>query len=175
MKKIIKNDKKITSRNYYMVLIVSIIAVVLTLYIRSFIINYQNNVNSTSIFEKNDIKSITLNDLDYIIPETNEAIIYVSYTGDKKISTMENKLYKEIKKKKLQEKVIYLNITNNLKGNEYSVILKEKLKAVKEKINTAPMLIYIKDGECIDAMSSELKLIDYKVLDKLIEEYNITN
>ena len=37
------------------------------------------------------------------------------------------------------------------------------------------MLIYIKDGKCIDAMSSELKQIDYKVFDKLVEEYNITD
>ena len=175
MKKILKNDKKITSRNYYMVLIVSIIVIVLTLYVRSFIINYQNNVNNTSIFKKNNIKSITINDLDYIIPETDEAIIYVRYTGDRKVTAMESKLYKEIKKKKLEEKIIYLNITDNLEGNEYTVLLKEKLKDVKEKINTPPMLIYIKDGKCIDAMSSELKQIDYKVFDKLVEEYNITD
>ena len=35
------------------------------------------------------------------------------------------------------------------------------------------MLIYIEDGEAKEAMCSELRLIDYNVLNKLVDKYEI--
>lgn len=174
MKKPLKNNKEVNDRNYYIVLVIAILTVAITLYIRSFIINYQNNIKNKSVFE-NNIQSIKINDLDYLIPETEEAIIYVSYTGNAEVTSMESKLYKRIKKRSLEEKVLYLDITDNLDANEYIVILKEKLPDIKDKINSSPLLIYIKDGKAVDAMSSELKMIDYKIFDKLVDEYDIDN
>ena len=51
--------------------------------------------------------------------------------------------------------------------------MKEKFPEIEEQITNAPLLIYIKDGVAVEAMSSELKLIDYVVLNKLIEKYEI--
>ena len=48
-----KNNRKITSRNYFIVIIVSILTIALVLYIRSFIITYRANISSVSIFIDN--------------------------------------------------------------------------------------------------------------------------
>ncbi len=167
-----KNDRKVTTRNYFIVLIVSIILIALTLYVRSFIISYRVNVSSVSIF-KDNVQSINLNDLDYMIPETGEAILFISYTGNIKVNSMENTLYKKIQNENIKEKVIYLDITEYMEDLGYINILKEKFPDVSDEINTAPIFIYIKDGKAIEAMSSELKLIDYKVFNKLLEKYEI--
>lgn len=173
-KKIIieKNDRKVTTRNYFIVLIVSVILIALTLYIRSFIISYRNNIASVSIF-KDNVQSINLNDLDYMIPETGEAIMLVSYTGNIKVNSMEKALYKKIENENIKEKVIYLDITDYMDDIEYINILREKFPDISSEINTAPLLIYIKEGKAVEAMSSELKLIDYKVFNKLLEKYEI--
>lgn len=170
--KLEKNNKKVTFKNYFTVIIVVILTVVLALYIRTFIVNYRENISSVSIFS-NNIQSIHINDLDFAIPETGEGIIYISYTGNVKISNMENKLYEIIESKGLKEITMYLDITDYLDDNKYLEILKNKFPNIAEEINTAPLFIYIKDGAAVEAMSSELKMADYKVYNKILEKYEI--
>jgi hypothetical protein len=174
MKKIIieKNDRKIGIRNYFIVLVVSVLTIALTLYVRSFIINYRNCAVSESIFSS-EVQEINMVDIDYMIPETGECIILVSYTGNMKINSMENTLYKNIEKTSLKEKIVYLNVDDYLVDSEYIKILKNKFPSIESEINTAPLFIYVKNGEAIEAMSSELKLVDYKVFNKLVNKYEI--
>ena len=93
--KVFKNvfDRKIPKRNYYLVLMVSILVIVITLYIRSFYLNFKlsNNTNN-SIFYDKSINQINTNDMDYAFDENKEAILFVSYNGSKKISNMEKKI-----------------------------------------------------------------------------------
>ena len=168
--KLQKNNRKISTRNYFIVLIVSVLTITLVLYARSFIIDYNETVNNVSIL-KDNTQSINLEDIEYSIPEIKESIIYVSYTGNSEISKMEKKLYNKIKNTELKEKLIYLDITEYTNNNEYITILKNKFDPVKNEINTAPIFIYIKDGKPVGAVSSELKLIDYTALKKLIDKY----
>ena len=51
--------------------------------------------------------------------------------------------------------------------------LRKRFPEIKDQINTAPLFIYIKDGKGVEAMSSELKKVDYKVFNKLVSKYNI--
>ena len=167
-----KNDKKVSSRNYFIVLVVSVLTVALIVYVRSFVISYRNNISSVSIF-KDNVQSVNVNDLDFAILETGEAILYVSYTGNLKVNSMEKTLYKKINDENIKEKFIYLDVSDYMEDLEYIDILKEKFSNIESEINTAPLFIYIKDGKAVEAMSSELKIIDYKVFNKLLEKYDI--
>ncbi len=164
--------KKIPKKNYYVVLLVSVLVIIITLYIRSFYISYRISRINESVFSNKNINQINTEDFNFTVGETSEAIIYVSYTGSDEVYDMEKKLYREIKKKKLTEKIIYWNVTD-LKREEYLSILKNAFPDIEREITSAPMLIYIKDGVPMEAMSSELKMIDYKVLDNLIAKYEI--
>lgn len=164
--------KIIPSRNYYTVLLVSVLVIVVTLYVRSFYLSYKATEVNNSVFFDKTINQINTEDFNFAISETNEAILYVSYTGNDEVYNMEKRLYKEIKRKNLTDKIIYWNVTN-LKSSEYLSTLKLTFPNIDNQITSAPMLIYIKDGEAIEAMSSELKMIDYKVLDNLIAKYEI--
>ena len=86
---------------------------------------------------------------------------------------MEKKLYKELENNDLLDKIIYLDITKYTKGNKYINILKNKFPNIDNEINSAPMFIYIKDGAAVEAMSSEIKMIDYKTLNRLVNKYEI--
>ncbi|NLC48365.1 MAG: hypothetical protein GX758_03280 [Tenericutes bacterium] len=164
--------KKIPMRNYFIVLAVSIVVVVVSLYVRVFYLGYEKNKLNTSIFSEK-VDQINLNDMNFALSETAEAILYVSYTGSSEINSMEKKLYKEIEKTGIAEKVIYLDVSEYKENLAYLSILKNTFKDIKDEINVAPMFIYIKDGKGIEAMSSELKLVDYNLFNKLVTKYEI--
>ena len=165
-------NTKIPAKNYFIVFLVSILVIIVTLYIRSFYLNYYESEINTSVFFNKNINQMNTSDFDYALNGVSEAILYVSYTGNKDIYNMEKRLYKELKKKNLTNKIIYWDVSE-FNNDSYIDDLKEKFPEIEEQITNAPLLIYIKDGVAVEAMSSELKLIDYVVLNKLIEKYEI--
>lgn len=165
--------KEIPSKNYIIVIIVTILVVLLMIFIRSFYLNYKSSKLSESIFSSQTVNQIHMDDFDFAIREVSNSILYVSYTGSNEIYSMEKKLYKELENNNLLDKIIYLDITNYTKGNKYINILKNKFPNIDNEINSAPMFIYIKDGAAVEAMSSEIKMIDYKTVNKLVNKYEI--
>lgn len=165
--------KKIPAKNYIIVLVVSLLVIVVSLYARTFYLNYRENARNTTVFHDKTIKQVNTEDIGFALSEMSEAILYVSYTGDSDIHDIEKKLLKEIKKQNLIEKIVYWDVTNLLDNNEYLKILKEKYPSIEEQITAAPLFLYVKGGEPIEAMSSELKNIDVNVFNKLIETYDI--
>lgn len=168
-----KSNKNVSSRNYFIVMVVSVLIIVVVLYARTFYLNYKNNKVNVSVFNDQKINQINSDDFDFALSEiSSEIILYVSYTGSSEIRNMESKLYKEIEKKNLTDKIIYWNVTNS-KNSEYIETLRKRFPEIKDQINSAPLFIYIKDGKGVEAMSSELKNVDYKVFNKLVSKYNI--
>lgn len=166
-----KNRKNIPSRNYFIVIVVSVLVMVVVLYTRSFYLNYKASKANESVFSNQKINQINDDDFNYALRETSsEMILYVSYTGSSEINSIENKLFREIEKKGLTDKIIYWNVTDN---KNYLETLRSRFPEIKDQINNAPLFIYIKDGKGIEAMSSELKNVDYKVFNKLVSKYNI--
>ena len=166
-----KNRKNIPSRNYFIVIVVSVLVMVVVLYTRSFYLNYKASKVNESVFSNHKINQINDDDFNYALRETSsEMRLYVSYTGSSEINSIENKLFREIEKKGLTDKIIYWNVTDN---KNYLETLRSRFPEIKDQINNAPLFIYIKDGKGIEAMSSELKNVDYKVFNKLVSKYNI--
>lgn len=166
-------DKKIPIRNYFIVLVVSILVIIVSLYLRTFYLTYKNNKINTSVFQDQKIKQINTKDADFALKETGDVLLYVSYTGNDEIYNNEKKMYSVLEKKELLDDFIYWNVVDYGDKKDYILTLKEKFPTIKDQITNAPLLIYIKDGEAQEAMSSELKYIDYKILNKMIEKYGI--
>ena len=168
-----KKRKEIPSRNYFIVIVVSVLIMVVILYARNFYLNYKNSKIKESVFNNQKISQINTDDFSYALSEVgSEVILYVSYTGSSDINNIESRLYKEIENKNLTDKIIYWDVTNN-KDDKYIETLRKRFPEIKDQINSAPLFIYIKDGKGIEAMSSELKMIDYKVFNKLVSKYDI--
>lgn len=172
MKKVFKErfEKKIPKKNYYIVIIGSLLTIGLVFLVRSVYLNFKEKAISSSVFDSDTITQINTEDLSYAFGEINNGFLYVGYTGDYDVYLSEKNLYNEFKRKNLLDKVIYWNVNDT---KDYISLLKETFKEVDEEITTAPLLIYFKDGEALEAMSSELKIIDGNVLKKLVEKYEI--
>ncbi len=175
MKNIFKKieDKKIPKKNYYIVLIVSVLVIVFSLYFRSLYLKYNTSKIESGIFYNKAINQINTQDFNFAMIESNEAIMYVSYTGDKNIDIMENRLFKEIEKLNISDKIIYWNVTDLMQNKEFIGMLRNKFPSVAVDINTVPLLIYIEDGQAIKVEDSSKKMIDYKTLQDIVNKYEI--
>ena len=166
-------DKKIPTRNYFIVLVVSILVIIVSLYLRTFYLTYRNNKLNTSVFLDQKIKQINTKHANFALTETGDVLLYVGFTGNNEIYDNEKKMYSILEKKNLLDVFLYWNVSDYGDKTDYLVVLKDKFPNIKDQITGAPLLIYIKDGEAQEAMSSELKYINYKVLNKMIEKYGI--
>lgn len=173
MKKFKLFDKKIPTRNYFIVLVVSVLVIITCLYLRTFYLTYRSNKLNTSVFSSQKIRQINTKDVNFALTETGDVLLYVSYTGDSEIYNNEKKMYDILEKKELLDDIIYWNVSDYGDSTDYISTLKKQFSDIKDEITNAPLLIYIKDGKAVEAMSSELKTIDYKVLNKMIEKYGI--
>lgn len=165
--------KDIPRKNYFIVIAVTILVVLLMIFVRSFYLSYKSSKLSNSIFSNKIVNQIHMDDFDFAVAEISDAILYVSYTGSNEIYSMEKRLYKEIENNNLTDKVIYLDVTKYNKNNKYVKTLRDKFPNIDNEINSAPLFIYIKDGQAVEAMSSEFRMVDYKTLNKLIDKYEI--
>ena len=118
MDNIKKESREIPKKNYFIVLVVSILVVILTLYVRSFYLSYVAYNSDSSIFVSKSINQINFDDIDYAVNETTDSVLFVSYNGRKDISIMERRLYREIEKKNLNDRIIYLNVTDYLENDK---------------------------------------------------------
>ena len=78
MKKMKLFDKKIPTRNYFIVLVVSILVIIACLYLRTFYLTYRNNKLSTSVFSSQKIKQINTKDINFALTETGDVLLYVN-------------------------------------------------------------------------------------------------
>ena len=165
-------DRKIPKNNYYIVFGLSILIIAGSLLFRNLYLKYENSRLERGIFNQKAVNQINTQDFDFAMLETNEAIMYVSYNGGKKLDRMENRLFKVMENKNLVDKVIYWNVSD-LKNKEYIGMLRNKYPNVALDINEAPLLIYIRNGEAIVSKDSSRGMINHRTLEEIISKYGI--
>lgn len=164
--------RKKPAKNYCIVLIVSVLVIVVTLLLRSIYLSYVESLN-VSLFQDKSINQINTEDFDYALTEVSEAILYVSYSGDKEIASIDRKIYKVFERKNLTDKIIYWDITDLYNEGVYMSALRNKFPEVSDTISIAPLVIYIKDGKALDVVSSGISLIDTDMVKEMIDKYGI--
>ncbi len=147
-------EKKIPTKNYFILLIVVIVTIFLTFYIGKWIKTYKENKLSVSPLS-GIVEEININDVNLAFTETSEVILYVGYTNDKNVYKMEEAMLDYIKNNNIVDKFIYVNVTDYLKDDEYKKILTSTFKEVKDEIKNAPLLIYIKNGKAEKVVNSK--------------------
>ena len=170
LKDLFKKSKP--AKNYYTVLVVSVLVIVLTLVFRKIYLNYVESLN-VSLFQDKSINQINTEDFDFALTEVSEAILYVSYSNDKEITNVDRKIYRLLEKKSLIDKVIYWDVSELYSEGKYLSQLRDKFPEVSDSISIAPLMIYIKDGKAVEVLSSEYSLLNTDMVKELIDRYGI--
>ena len=85
---------------------------------------------------------------------------------------MERKLFNYIESKKLNDMIIYWDVSK-INEKEYLKVLKEKFPNLSNSIGDTPMIIYIKDGNAVEVINSNEKMLDENMLNSLLIKYGI--
>lgn len=167
-----KELKKIPLKNYLILLLIAVLTVLLTLYVKEWIETYKESEISISPLAGN-VNEINTNELELILNESNQVILYVSYVNNLSVYNNEKNLLRKINSEELNDYIIYYNVTSLLEENEYLNVLKDKFSNIKDDIVKAPLFIYFKNGEGVEVINSKKELIGIKELVYLIEKYEI--
>lgn len=166
--------KKVPKKNYLLLGILTIFTVLMVICANQWIKMYKFNKMNVSPLV-NNISKVNKNELHLSLAESNQIILYVGYRYDNNIRNLEKEILKRIKSKNLNEYVIYYDVTEELKNKRYLETLKNEFPHINNQLSTAPMLIYVKNGEAIELVDSSNRLINIDDFMYLIDKYQISN
>ena len=166
-----KKEKEIPLKNYILLSIVLILTIVVVIYFFLWKNTYEKSKLQTPILD-DYLLVINYNELNNYLVENKDAIIYVSKLNDESIRLFENKFKNIINKNNLNNKILYLDLTEELKENN---IVKEINKKYGKEMTEAPTIVIRKDGKISSSYNIKENKYNIKLLEKYLEKEDVIN
>ena len=166
-----KKEKEIPLKNYILLSIVLILTIVVVIYFFLWKNTYEKSKLQTPILD-DYLLVINYNELNNYLVENKDAIIYVSKLNDESIRLFENKFKNNINKNNLNNKILYLDLTEELKENN---IVKEINKKYGKEMTEVPTIVIIKDGKISSSYNIKENKYNIKLLEKYLEKEDVIN
>ena len=166
-----KKEKEIPLKNYILLSIVLILTIVVVIYFFLWKNTYEKSKLQTPILD-DYLLVINYNELNNYLVENKDAIIYVSKLNDESIRLFENKFKNIINKNNLNNKILYLDLTEELKENN---IVKEINKKYGKEMTEVPTIVIIKDGKISSFYNIKENKYNIKLLEKYLEKEDVIN
>ena len=166
-----KKEKEIPLKNYILLSIVLILTIVVVIYFFLWKNTYEKSKLQTPILD-DYLLVINYNELNNYLVENKDAIIYVSKLNDESIRLFENKSKNIINKNNLNNKILYLDLTEELKENN---IVKEINKKYGKEMTEVPTIVIIKDGKISSSYNIKENKYNIKLLEKYLEKEDVIN
>lgn len=166
-----KKEKEIPLKNYILLSIVLILTIVVVIYFFLWKNTYEKSKLQTPILD-DYLLVINYNELNNYLVENKDAIIYVSKLNNENIRLFENKFKNIINKNNLNNKILYLDLTEELKENN---IVKEINKKYGKEMTEIPSIIIIKDGKISSSYNIKENKYNIKLLEKYLEKEDVIN
>ena len=166
-----KKEKEIPLKNYILLSIVLILTIVVVIYFFLWKNTYEKSKLQTPILD-DYLLVINYNELNNYLVEYKDAIIYVSKLNDESIRLFENKFKNIINKNNLNNKILYLDLTEELKENN---IVKEINKKYGKEMTEVPTIVIIKDGKISSSYNIKENKYNIKLLEKYLEKEDVIN
>lgn len=166
-----KKEKEIPLKNYILLSIVLILTIVVVIYFFLWKNTYEKSKLQTPILD-DYLLVINYNELNNYLVENKDAIIHVSKLNDESIRLFENKFKNIINKNNLNNKILYLDLTEELKENN---IVKEINKKYGKEMTEVPTIVIIKDGKISSSYNIKENKYNIKLLEKYLEKEDVIN
>lgn len=155
--------KKISQKNYFTLVVLVLVTIVLTLALCS---AYKNRYMLTSSFYRNANK-ITNLEFDEYMQENSDLIIYISDKYDLSHESFEEKLMKKINEFNLKDKLIYID--KEKMNKEFLKKLKDDYNIIID-IKDIPVIVFVLDNTAIKTVHIKKNtkvndIIDYGVFE----------
>lgn len=137
--------RKIPFKNYIILGIVLLVSMFLLYYFYMWVDAYNESKLNKPIMDKY-MEVINYNELDNYLIENPNTIIYVSVLENKEVRDFEKKFKKLFINNEIDNKILYLDITNEINDKSVKEMLKERYSINSVSILNVPNIIVFDDG-----------------------------
>lgn len=137
--------RKIPFKNYVFLGVVLLVSMLILYYFYLWVDAYNESKLNKPIMNKY-MDVINYNELDTYLIENPDTIIYVSVLENKEIRDFEKNFKKLFKKKKINNDILYLDITEDIKNEDIKNELSNKYMINSVSILDVPVIIVIENG-----------------------------
>lgn len=137
--------RKIPFKNYVFLGVVLLVSMLILYYFYLWVDAYNESKLNKPIMNKY-MDVINYNELDTYLIENPDTIIYVSILENKEIRDFEKNFKKLFKKKRINNDILYLDITEDIKNEEIKNELSNKYMINSVSILDVPVIIVIENG-----------------------------
>ena len=164
--------RKISSKNYIILIIIFIITLGLVFGLRNWYLSYKDYQLTIPIL-KGKINEVTDAELDSFLTENTDAIMYIEVSEEANSRAIAKDLYKVIKNRNLTERTVYLNLSSNSNREKFLNDFSKKY-IDNGKITNYPALILFNDGK-VQAFVSKSNNQDLNIgdIEQMFDEYEV--
>lgn len=137
--------RKVPFKNYIILGIVLLVSMLLLYYFYMWVDAYNESKLNKPIMDKY-MEVINYNELDNYLIENPNTIIYVSVLENKEVRDFEKKFKKLFINNEIDNKILYLDITNEINDKSVKEMLKERYSINSVSILNVPNIIVFDDG-----------------------------
>lgn len=153
-----REERKIPFKNYFALAIVLILSIVLIIYFYMWYSEFEFNKINTPILD-DYLSVINYNELEDYLIENKDVILYVSVLDNGSARQFENKFKNIIKQYTLNNNILYLDLTSEVKDDSlYKSIVN------KYGLTNLPCILFFRDGSVYDAYSIKDNEYDMELL-----------
>lgn len=169
-----KKEKNIPLKNYIILAVVLIVSIILVIYFYMWYNAYEESKLNTMIMDKY-LQVINYNELNNYLVENKDAVIYSSVLEDQKIRHFEKKFKNIIIKNSLNNDILYLDLTEELKDKNITKDIKETYNINNQDIANTPSIMIFKDGNLYSIYNIKDNNYNINNLVDYLEEEDIIN
>lgn len=169
-----KKEKNIPLKNYIILAVVLILSIILVIYFYMWYNAYEESKLNTMIMDKY-LQVINYNELNNYLVENKDAVIYTSVLEDQKIRDFEKKFKNIIIKNSLNNDILYLDLTEELKDKNITKDIKETYNINNQDIANTPSIMIFKDGNLYSIYNIKDNNYNINNLVDYLEEEDIIN
>ena len=167
-----EREKNIPLKNYIILAAILIVTIILVIYFYMWYGNYENTKLTSPIMDEY-LQVINYNELNDYLVENKNSVIYVSVLDSKEIRNFEIKFKKFIKDNSLNNSILYLNLTEELKDNKITKEIKSKYNLNNTDITKVPSIIIFKDGNIASIYNIKEENYNINKLSTYLEEEGV--
>lgn len=168
------NERVVPKKNYFMLFIMIVLVIAVTFAIVNIASAIKNKKINNGYINKyvSELQYDELNN--YLVEPASNTYIYLTYTGDKNVYNLETKLKKLINNYELQSNFIYVNLTEEMKKDNFIEKLNKNVNA-EGQITKLPVILYYKDGTLTEILEGQNGLFNEGDFQQLLDKYEIAS
>ena len=171
-----KNERYIPLKNYFIMILFIIGAILLSWYSLKWYDVFEQNKLSKSYLTQNKIitnELTELNEIETVFSEIQDYYLYISFTGNKDVYNLEKKLAKIINKYELNDNFYILTINSSKDDNSFLEQLSKKLKIDNIEKTNIPIIIIYKANKQVEVIKSKNNILNLEQFTKSIKQLNV--